>query len=91
MNKKTLLILPIFMVSISAVLTFAISSYRNKNLQNLSDEQIRKKFECSRKTEDYRATDAYCKRPSLFRQHAKEGKLLEKNDFYRLSEITPSE
>ncbi len=91
MNKKTLTIIAILIVFISAALTFVISNYRNKKLYDLTDEQIRKKFECSRKTEDYRATDAYCKSPTLFRQHVKEGKILEKSDFYRLSEITPAE
>lgn len=48
--------------------------------KQLTGQQLREKFSCDRITDDLRATDIYCKDPSLYYQDVDKGTVIEPGD-----------
>lgn len=72
--KKVLFIVASLVALIVSVAIIYKWKYSDKNLSN---EEIRIKFECERVTADYRKTDIYCQDPDLYRQHLKDKNVVE--------------
>jgi hypothetical protein len=47
------------------------------NPVKLTDEEIREEFRCDRTTSELLRTDIYCDDPDLYREHAREGDVVE--------------
>lgn len=67
-----------FMLFSQPILSDIIDGYKKpkRNPEMMTNEEIRDKFHCKRKTKDTRPTDIYCGTPNLYRQHARQDKII---------------
>lgn len=59
--------LTVFFLVLSVILNIMLGAYIFSN-QGLSDDDIKKKFDCDRVTLEIRETDIFCSNPDLYRQ-----------------------
>lgn len=63
-------------VVILVAVAFLVSFLINKNLSEISDDEIKEKFECNRITLEIRPTDRYCSNPDNYRTDFKNGTVI---------------
>lgn len=75
MQKKLLIIAGVLA---AVVASLALYKYlQRQQASSLSDGEIMQKFDCYRSTDEGRPTDIYCSDPELYRQHAKQGTVVD--------------
>lgn len=76
MRKTAGIVSLLLLIIISAALLF-----QNKDTENLSVNELRKKFRCERTTADELATDIYCENPEYYHSDVEKGAVINPSDF----------
>lgn len=68
-------------IAVIAIVVGIVTVVQVRKETGMTDDQIKAKFDCDRKTADSRATDIYCMNPEYYREDVRKGNVIDPNDF----------